>query len=71
MVLSKGDLYCIMRAYNAAVEAAIALSTSAFFPMAQVGKDVASAAVLLGAGASIVLGLLMGLPPLVSTRGWR
>ena len=71
MVLSKGDPYCIVKAYNAAVEAVSDLSTSAFFPMAKVGKDVASAVGLLGAGAYIVSGLLMALPSLWTTRGWR
>jgi diacylglycerol kinase len=56
---------------NAAVEAAIDLSTSAFPPMTRVGKDGALAAVLLGAGAPIVSGLLIALPPLWTTRGLR
>jgi len=50
---------------NAAVEAAINLSTSDRHPMAQVGKDVASAAVLLGVVASILIGLLVLGPPLL------
>ena len=56
---------------NAAVEAAIALSTCALPPLARVGKDIAPAAVLRGAGASIVIGLLIVLPPLWTTRGLR
>ena len=51
---------------NAAVEAAINLSTSELHPMAKVGKDVASAAVLLGVVASVVIGLLIMGPPLLA-----
>ncbi len=54
---------------NAAVEAAINLSTSDYHPMAKVGKDVASAAVLLGVVASILIGLLILGPPLVHRLG--
>ena len=54
---------------NAAVEAAINLTTSEFHPMAKVGKDVASAAVLLGVVASILIGLLILGPPLVHKLG--
>lgn len=54
---------------NAAVEAAIDLSTSEFHPMAKVGKDVASAAVLLGVVASILIGLIILLPPLLAKLG--
>ncbi len=54
---------------NAAVEAAINLSTSERHPMAQVGKDVASAAVLLGVVASILIGLLVLGPPLLNKLG--
>src|SRR5664279_3327827 len=50
---------------NAAVEAAINLATGELHPMAKVGKDVASAAVLLGVVASIVIGILVLGPPLM------
>jgi undecaprenol kinase/diacylglycerol kinase (ATP) len=50
---------------NAAVEAAINLSAPDLHPMAKVGKDVASAAVLLGVVASVLVGLLVIGPPLV------
>ncbi|MFZ4816185.1 MAG: diacylglycerol kinase [Phototrophicaceae bacterium] len=49
---------------NAAVEASIDLTTSEYHPMAKVGKDVASAAVLLGVVNSVVVGLLILGPPL-------
>ncbi len=54
---------------NAAVEAAINLATGELHPMARVGKDVASAAVLLGVVASILIGLLVLGPPLVHRLG--
>lgn len=50
---------------NAAIEAAINLATQDIHPMAQVGKDVASAAVLLCVVASILVGLLILGPPLL------
>jgi diacylglycerol kinase len=55
---------------NAAVEACINLSTSEYHPMAKVGKDVASAAVLLAALASVLIGLLLLGPPLLRRLGW-
>jgi diacylglycerol kinase len=55
---------------NAAVEAAINLTTSEYHPMAKVGKDVASAAVLLGVVASVLVGLLILAPPLLARLGW-
>ncbi|GAB1421597.1 hypothetical protein MASR2M15_17710 [Anaerolineales bacterium] len=51
---------------NAAIEAAINLSTSQYHPMAQVGKDVAAGATLLCAIASILIGILVLLPSLLS-----
>lgn len=54
---------------NAAVEAAINLATAELHPMARVGKDVASAAVLLGVVASVLIGLLVLGPPLVHKLG--
>jgi len=50
---------------NAAVEAAVNLSTTDYHPMAKVAKDVASAAVLLGVFASILIGILILGPPLL------
>ena len=54
---------------NAAIEAAINLSTQDIHPMAQVGKDVASAAVLLCVVASVLIGLLVLGPPLLERFG--
>lgn len=49
---------------NAAVEAVVNLASPQYHPMAKVAKDVASAAVLLGVVASVIIGLLIFLPPL-------
>ena len=51
---------------NAAVEAAINIAAPGLHPMAKVGKDVASAAVLLGVVASVIVGLLILGPPLLA-----
>ena len=50
---------------NAAVEAAINIAAPEVHPMAKVGKDVASAAVLLGVIASVLIGILIMGPPLL------
>lgn len=55
---------------NAAVEAAINLNTAEYHPMAKVAKDTAAAAVLLGAAASVIVGLLVLGPPLLAQLGW-
>ena len=55
---------------NAAVEAAINLNTAEYHPMAKVAKDTAAAAVLLGAVASVLVGLLVLGPPLLARLGW-
>jgi undecaprenol kinase len=54
---------------NAAVEAAVNLSTSDIHPMAKVGKDVAAAAVLLGVVASVIVGILVLGPPVLARLG--
>jgi len=51
---------------NAAVEAVVNLASPEFHPMAKVAKDVAAAAVLLAAVASVLIGLLILGPPLVA-----
>jgi len=55
---------------NAAVEAVVNLASPEFHPMAKVAKDVAAAAVLLGAVASIIVGLLIMGPPLFQKLGF-
>lgn len=54
---------------NAGIEAAVNLAMPEIHPMARVGKDVAAAAVLLGAVVSIVVGLLILGPPLWERLG--
>ena len=61
---------------NAAIEAVINLASPELHPMAKVGTDVAAdlaaAAVLLGAVASVLVGLLVLGPPLLEKLGiWR
>lgn len=54
---------------NAGIEAAVDLASPELHPMAKVGKDVASAAVLLGVVASVLIGLLLMGPPLLAKLG--
>jgi diacylglycerol kinase (ATP) len=49
---------------NTALEAVVDLASPAIHPLARVGKDVAAAAVLVGAITSVVVGLLVLGPPL-------
>ncbi len=49
---------------NTALEAVVDLASPDLHPLARVGKDVAAAAVLLAALASILVGLLLLGPPL-------
>jgi diacylglycerol kinase len=54
---------------NAGIEAAVDLASPEIHPMAKVGKDVASAAVLLTVVASIIIGLLIFTQPLLAKFG--
>ena len=54
---------------NAGIEAAVDLASPEIHPMAKVGKDVASAAVLLTVVASILIGTLIFAPPLLAKFG--
>lgn len=54
---------------NAGIEAAVDLASPEIHPLAKVGKDVASAAVLLGVVAAVLIGLLIFLPPLLLKLG--
>lgn len=54
---------------NAGIEAAIDIAAPEIHPMAQVGKDVASAAVLLGVVSAIMVGLLILAPPFLAKFG--
>ncbi len=55
---------------NAGIEAAIDVASPELHPVAQVGKDVASAAVLLGVIASVIVGILLLGPPLLVKLGF-
>jgi diacylglycerol kinase (ATP) len=49
---------------NTALEAVVDLASPDLHPLAKVGKDVAAAAVLIGAGAASIVGMLILGPPL-------
>jgi diacylglycerol kinase len=49
---------------NTALEAVVDLASPTHHPLAKVGKDVAAAAVLVGAATAVVIGLLILGPPL-------
>ena len=49
---------------NTAIEALVDLSTPGHHPLAQIGKDVGAAAVLIAAGSAALIGLLILGPPL-------
>jgi diacylglycerol kinase len=49
---------------NTALEAVVDLASPDLHPLAKVGKDVAAAAVLVGACTAVVVGLLVLGPPL-------
>mgnify|MGYP001040874302 CR=1 FL=1 len=55
---------------NTALEAVVDLASPEIHPLARVGKDVAAAAVLAGAGTAAVIGLLV-LGPRLMERLWR
>jgi len=48
---------------NTALEAVVDLASPDLHPLAKVGKDVAAAAVLIGAGTAVIIGLLVLGPP--------
>lgn len=50
---------------NTAIEAVVDMVTSDFHPLAKAAKDVAAAAVLVGAIGSVLVGLLLLGPPLL------
>ena len=49
---------------NTALEAVVDLASPQQHPLARVGKDVGAAAVMIAAGASVLVGLLILGPPL-------
>lgn len=54
---------------NTALEAVVDLASPDINPLARVGKDVAAAAVLVGAGTAVIVGLLVLGPLLVARVG--
>jgi diacylglycerol kinase (ATP) len=52
--------------FNTAIEAVVDLASPAHHPLAKVGKDVGAAAVLIAAGAAVLIGLLILGPPLLT-----
>lgn len=54
---------------NTAVEALVDLTSPEYHPLARIAKDVAAGAVLMGAIASIIVGLFIFLPPLWHVLG--
>jgi diacylglycerol kinase len=54
---------------NTALEAVVDLASPDLHPLAKVGKDVAAAAVLVGASTAVVVGLLVLGPPLLARLG--
>jgi diacylglycerol kinase (ATP) len=51
---------------NTAIEAVVDLASPVHHPLAKVGKDVGAAAVLIAAGAAVIIGLLILGPPLLT-----
>lgn len=49
---------------NTSIEAVVDLASPVHHPLAKVGKDVGAAAVLIAAGAAVLIGLLLLGPPL-------
>ncbi|NDJ54046.1 MAG: diacylglycerol kinase family protein [Chloroflexi bacterium] len=54
---------------NTALEAVVDLASPDIHPLAKVGKDVAAAAVLLGAATAALVGVLVLGPPLIARVG--
>ena len=50
--------------FNTSIEAVVDLASPSHHPLAKVGKDVGAAAVLISAGAAVLIGLILLGPPL-------
>ena len=59
-------LVLTLEALNSAIEATVDLVTSEYHPLAKIAKDVAAGAVWLMAIASVVIGAIIFLPPLLA-----
>jgi len=56
--------------FNTALEAIVDLASPEASHLAKIGKDVGAAAVMIAAGASIIIGFLILGPPLVEELRW-
>jgi len=56
----------ILEFWNTAIEAIVDLISPEMHPKAKIAKDVAAAAVLLGAGVSVIIGILLFLPKIIN-----
>lgn len=56
---------------NSGMEALVDLATQEYHPLARRAKDVAAGAVLAAAITSVVIGLLVLGPPLLTRLGWK
>jgi diacylglycerol kinase len=63
LILTIG-LVLVAEGLNSAIERAIDTTTPSFHPLAKAAKDIAAAAVLIAAIASVVIGLLLYVPKL-------
>lgn len=68
IVLAVGGVW-MAEFVNTALEAVVDLASPDVHPLAKVGKDVAAAAVLVGAGTAVLVGLLVLGPPLLEKLG--
>ncbi len=50
--------------FNTALEAVVDIASPEYHPLAKIAKDVAAAAVLVGAFCAVIIGLLIMGPPL-------
>jgi len=64
LILTIGMVW-IAEFFNSAIEMMIDLISPEIHPMAKKSKDIGAAAVLIAAAASVVIGLIMFLPPLL------
>jgi diacylglycerol kinase len=70
VIVLVGGMVWLAECINTAVEAAINIASPEYHPMARVGKDVAAGGVLLSVIVSVIVGLLILGPPLLTRLGW-
>lgn len=69
LVLTVAAVLCL-ELLNTALEAAVDLMSPATHPLARTAKDTAAASVLVMAGASVVIGVVLFVPRLLPFLGW-